>query len=234
MTGVQTCALPISSPRPWRSSRSCVLIHPLHLELETARLYKSSNQETVRRLYKTFDLLWENSSKNTEEESMQEAFDRETENRSRGNMASPIFVEERTTPTNLVLILTNNSSPAPLTDCRVSIVDLKIWSEGLEQFSTVGGFDHKNNLLPMRIYGPAALYADDPVVCYFIDTSDKKELRISAFEPMRTVILPPRPGIWCASLSVRVGTKEFPHRICFEWKLGETLRFIQCPDLGVK
>jgi hypothetical protein len=39
------------------------------------RLYKASNEEAVKSLYKTFDLLWENSSKNTEEEDMQEGFD---------------------------------------------------------------------------------------------------------------------------------------------------------------
>ncbi len=35
--GARECpSYPITLPRPWKFMRSCAIIHPLHLELETA------------------------------------------------------------------------------------------------------------------------------------------------------------------------------------------------------
>lgn len=146
---------------------------------------------------------------------------------------SGILIEAKQSDYNLYFLLTNKISPTPLKDCEVCINDFRIWSRAIGQFSIIGAFDSKDDLLPMRIYGPANLYADDPAVCNFIESNDKEQLRIASLEPVRTVILPKKAGIWCVYLLVRVGGKSFSHRACFEWLPRETLNFVQCPDFSL-
>ncbi|HSE58541.1 MAG TPA: hypothetical protein VLA99_07550 [Nitrospiraceae bacterium] len=126
-----------------------------------------------------------------------------------------------------------NRQPTPLKNCTLSIADFQIWSEGLKQFSVIKGFDGSGDLVPMRIYGPTNLYTDDPVSCDFIQSTSNKELVSRSLEPQRFVKLQRRDGIWRADLRLEMDGQTFTHCVCFEWKLGEKMSFVQCPDFSL-
>lgn len=147
--------------------------------------------------------------------------------------ASGVAFKTHQSQSTLVFHLTNTRSPTPLKNCQVWIDDFKIWSDGLKQFSVVREFAESNGLLPMRIFGPSNLYADDPAVCYFIESSDNEALCIKSLEPQRKILLPKKGGVWCAYIRLQVDGLEFFQRVCFRWVVRQHLEFIQCPDYSL-
>lgn len=128
---------------------------------------------------------------------------------------------------NLFLNIINNGSPEPLRDCALWLMHLKRWSVSTKQFVVVKELDGKSSSLLFSDH----LYADQPFPIDFIQTTDSRDLIIKPkAKEQPTLILPQKEGIWRVSLHSQIGAEKFSHRICFEWILDKSLKFVQCPD----
>jgi hypothetical protein len=149
---------------------------------------------------------------------------------------SGIQLERSQSDGTLVFYLKNAGNPEPIRDCRVFITGFQIWSENLQKFGVIKEIDKQPDLFPFLIHGPDDLYLDQPVVCYFIETSDKKKALIKSVESQNAsqyMPLPQLAGIWCAHLRIQASGEEYQHRACFEWFPGQSLKFIKCPDYSL-
>jgi hypothetical protein len=149
------------------------------------------------------------------------------EEHTRQNHGFAIGEEEASVGLNLLIA---NASGAPLSNCRLTLVDFRKWDKGLRQFHPVY---EMRDFQPIGLRGNySPIYVGKPAVFQLVDAVDPTAPIIRAVPVLTNAVnwIVPSPGIWRGEFEVQFSGKN-PTRFykCVDWDGTKTPKFVLCP-----
>lgn len=139
-----------------------------------------------------------------------------------------VAVGEDTYPNVLNLVITNVSSSVPLTNCSLTLLDIKRWSAELRHFHTAY---EMRQFRPLSLYGDdSTIYVDKPVRFQFLDARARSAPVVHGIvDSSSSDLRLPGQGEWKAEFELQIRGKNPIHFAkCVKWDGASCPVFVSC------